>query len=130
MVTSNWYYKELVTYCNQLNITDVDCHNYYNNTSVEWLYSFSYENSLHYRNLSNVKTIIIDYTFLILVNMILLLITNATYITVVYNKIIEIDYYNVTPSDYTLLISDIPKEYKSLKEIENKLLKFKRRNVF
>lgn len=53
---------------------------------------------------------------------IVLIVVNCLFITLFYNMILEADIEEVTPSDYTLMISRIPRNYSSLQNLNENIL--------
>jgi hypothetical protein len=119
MKSAKGYHSELSIYCTNNTAADV-CKSIYNSEqqhSNEWLFSLSYVNMAAYKKVINdttkfndyyIEEAAVDYSLINSITIIVLLVANFIAITDVYNAIQELDYSMITPSDYALMISNVP----------------------
>jgi hypothetical protein len=111
IITSVRINKEMQDICNKTNFANyTHCESY--KTTNDFLVSMSFQNmrefNLLYKHLYNsTEDYVIDYTFINGLVMFVLFFLNMGAVIDVYNDVIEMDYTMVTPSDYTLMISNI-----------------------
>jgi hypothetical protein len=98
-----------------------------------WIYRLSYESTnmtnilfgiLNSENLIQIETkyLYIDLTLINFLAIVLLLLINFLFIIQIYNLTIEADFKEVTPADYTLMISQVSLNFKDVNELKNNLL--------
>lgn len=136
VIISKNYSEDLINFCSNWNGTLDVCNAYkWNQTNpnitTDWLYKMSYQslNStmsiMRALNFSSTVTeeffsSVVNYTFVNLLTMLVLFIVNCIFISDVYNRMKEADFGAVTPSDFTLMISGVSKDFKDIEELKKK----------
>jgi hypothetical protein len=88
----------------------------------------SSENLKYYRRLMNEKNKIlsiggfVDYNLINFIAMIVLLLINLFFINLIRSLSNEVDMLEETPSDYTLMISDIPRNIENSQDLKANVL--------
>lgn len=140
IILNKTYSKDIVQFCtsNALNLNLTSC-NRYNTTNLnvlfnqsEWLYEMSYDqvnkSFLILNELYNSDTSVInyyaledhfvDFNLLNLFSIILLLVCNLFFIVLTKNFELELDYEEITPSDFTLMISGVDKDFRDIEDLK------------
>ena len=127
---SNISRTELISFCD-VNSTDFPiCHERITNTS-NWLNAISCENFRIYKNITeqilirNNNTYVsypgwdkFDYNLISFVTQLILFVVYLIIYNNIYNQAGEVDFMNLTPSDYTLMISELKNNYKTKDELQ------------
>jgi hypothetical protein len=113
--------QEVNSFCKK-NVLNAVCQWYseVTNGNPTWLFVMSYESMHFYKNI--LKTILLDdtlaekliinYSMLNCLAMIVIFVANVIGIFNISNMVLEIDFQLTTPSDFTLMISNLPKDSK------------------
>jgi hypothetical protein len=113
------YNQELVTYCDKCNTTI--CTDFKNRNN-DWLYTMNGENikfyTKHLYNITNDGTYdlsdnVIDYGFIYFMVMMVLYVTKYFFVIIVDALVLEIDMLNITPSDYAIMVTNIPQDVRN-----------------
>jgi hypothetical protein len=133
LVISHIYYQDLSKFClkNITNVTNSTYCNekYTNRTKTDWLYSMSYNNYENYQGLMGLLKVdtdldpTVNYHLVNFITMFLILFLNFFMINIVKMAVKEIDYTNITPSDYTLMVIGIDKNFPDDDFLKNDILK-------
>jgi hypothetical protein len=113
------YYLDLKDFCiKPANMMNAYCADYIENDKEilkEYLKVVSFGNMHYYKNIlhDNVgdlsEDITLRYNLLNFMCIIVMFVTNVAVIIDIYNNILELDYSIITPSDYTLMIKNVPR---------------------
>ena len=142
IIICNIYASHLFKYCtefyteytieNNMETNNKYCVNFINSdeyeyTSFDWMNKWSGETMLFYikilkdfANQNQIDNVVCNFNFISFIAMIILFIINLLYVSLTSALKAEIDFNEQSPSDYTLLVSDIPVE----KTDENELIEF------
>lgn len=131
MITSHRYYNELIQVCDLPRRNDTICDTHYNLTGYRtWLFSLSQVNQGYYRKLQlslnsdlEFKDTSPDYSLISFVCMIIIFVFSLFMISNMKLITKEVDYCCLTPSDYTVIISGITKNYKDQEQLRTEMLK-------
>lgn len=129
ILISKKYATDISTYCAGINYTLSNCSGLNSNStdSFDWVYQMSYQNVYTYRmllkeaGLSPYETVP-DYNLINFLTIMALFAANLFFVNLVKNLAAESDYEEITPSDYTLMVSNIPKNFKDVDELKNEIL--------
>jgi hypothetical protein len=126
VIISRNYANELFAFCNVTGASLSECGRYsanQTNNYTDWLYQMSYDNINFYHNLSakvigqvniteanRFDDLLVNYNFINFLAMMALFAINFIIIMIMNTIIKEADYGNITPSDFTLMVSNIEKE--------------------
>lgn len=122
------YYNEVHEFCS----TKVESKFLSNCTSFESK-NITFMGKLSYYNYEEKKDLIglfssdssfdstLDFNLINLITQVVLFISSSIFITICYNLNLEEDLLNITPEDFTLMISNLPTDVEKLNEIKDKL---------
>jgi hypothetical protein len=113
------YNQQLKLYCG--NRTDAICTNF-NSKDNDWLYSMNSDNTKIYTRILetyNNENIIytLEFSFINFLTMVVIIISVNFFIIIMDANTTEIDMFNTTPTDYTLMISNLPKNINTKEEV-------------
>ena len=121
------YSNELFTFCAKNYESYKLCNYYYSKLDAnfaDWLYQLSFENAKNYKLmaysvssdlnliLNSYPSVIYDYNLINLITMVTLFIINMCVILSIGYLVREADYGQITPSDFTLMISNVDTDFK------------------
>lgn len=128
MVLSHGDYNSMMAYCSR-NTTNVTycVPSYDNDSTYDWLMSMHYLNSYNYKQIEKLNNLTeqdsqVDYVILSFVCMIVMFVSNLLILSNTKLLCKEIDYSDITPADYTLMISNIKGDYKDLEDMRKNVL--------
>jgi hypothetical protein len=134
LIISKFYANDLIDYCLRNNNSISFCGRYLpsqNFNQSDWLYQMSYEsinktlwiikNTTTNNSTYNEDYYVINYSFINFLTCLTLLIVNSLALIILKNMIEEADLMNVTPSDYALMICNVPK-FNNLLELNQDIL--------
>jgi hypothetical protein len=120
MIISRKYNSQMISYCNNTSIVKDDdkmCKEFMDRDN-DWLYSMNCDNLRYYKEYlvetPAFKSNIVDYSFIVFITLMVIWVVKHVLVVIVNALDLEIDMLNITPSDYALMISNIPQT------IENK----------
>lgn len=131
MLISKGYSNEVFLYCSkyQLDIAQCNWFNASEKNMSDWMVQISYEPVSHFRSLTGRMdngqehlNQIVDYQLINFMTWVVLIFINCIMINNVRTLSNEADISAVTPSDYTLMVSNIPNEFKDLDELNSEIL--------
>jgi hypothetical protein len=115
IIISRNYNNQMNSYCNaNVTKTNYTICDEYNNRDNDWLYSMNCDNLKYYTryldkiNDGALSSNVVDYSFIIFLSLIVLLVVKHLFTVIVDAADLEIDILNITPADYTLMITNIP----------------------
>jgi hypothetical protein len=117
IIIAKQYDIQVNAYCRNTTITKKNitiCEEYMNRDGKDaWLQSYNCDYIKYYtRNLKEINseflTNTVDFSFIICLTLIVLILIKCLFVIIVDSLDTEIDMLNITPSDYTLMISNIP----------------------
>ncbi len=143
IILNKSYSKDIVQFCSS-NLNNITACMRYNSTNLvfnqsEWLYEMSYDqvnksflilNELYPKILANksvdyyhiLEDHFVDFNLLSLLSIIVLLLCNLFFIVLTKNFELELDYEEITPSDFTLMISGVDKDFKDIEDLKTNSL--------
>ena len=132
IIICNNYANHLFKYCTEFYVKDTTpinfetnneyCVNFINSdeydyTAFDWMNKWSGETMLFYIKIlkdfatqNQIDKVVFDFNFISFISLIVLFIINLIYVSYTTALKNEIDFNEQSPSDYTLIVSDIPKE--------------------
>ncbi len=127
VITNLHYSHEFRTFCETRNIPY--CHRYYDNknpsdglfelTNLNINETLRYmESTSKFSTLSQYSSKVVNHSLINMITMLVLLVISCFIISVVNNEIREADYGNTTPSDFVLMISEVPKNFMDIKHLK------------
>ena len=127
------YSDTMFTYCGD-NYSNFEVCEFYNNTNqtfADGLFRIGYQNAENYRKivynisasmnetLSGSSSVIYDYNLINFITMITLILVNVFVIMSLGHLLDEVDFGQITPSDFTVMISNVRKDFKDTEELIN-----------
>jgi hypothetical protein len=113
------YSQEIKNYCAIYPDNPVCIKYNQNNDSTSWLSTMSYENQIYYIGQLHSKSgvngvtaekLVVDFSLLNCLSMLVLFLANLITIFNVSTIVLEIDFLLTTPSDFTHMVSNLPKD--------------------
>jgi hypothetical protein len=134
LIISKFYANELIDFCSRNKNSSSYCGRFHQSQTFnqsDWLYQMSYEsinktlliiqNTTTNTSIINDDYYVINYSFINFLTCLTLLIVNSLALILLKNMIDEADLINVTPSDYALMICNVPK-FNNLLELSEDIL--------
>jgi hypothetical protein len=127
MYAAKNYNSQLKNFCNSGAVitNTTTCHDFSIKKS-EWHHSLNFDNlkyfTRYYPSDGKFTDGLVDYGFIVFLTIVVLLVIKYIFVIIVDALDLELDYLNITPSDYSLMISNVPKDIHSKEAIIDNVL--------